>query len=176
MSLGEQLDRKTRAAMLDEGLDILAKCWSGKRFSHEGDHYSVKRLQCLPRPVGGTVPVWVVGAWNRDPDAWPIKKSMRRALRWDGILPNLSGDKVTGTSDFDDIAAMTAWIRRERRKPFDVVMEAGESTDVNTTADVVHNWEQSGATWWLEPVWYSMYRHPGDPSVMRARIRSGPPK
>lgn len=175
MSFSEELDRRTRAVMLDESLDILKMCWSGESFDYEGDHYAVSQAQCLPRPTAGTIPVWVVGAWNRNPDAWPIKKSMRRALRWDGILPNLMGEAREGTSDFDDISSMSAWINRERDTPFDVVVEVGTPVDENTSVDAVRRWANAGATWWLERVWYSMYRHPGDPSVMQTRIESGPP-
>src|SRR5690606_16120542 len=35
---GEETDRRIRAEMLDEGLDVLDGLWSGQSFSYEGKH------------------------------------------------------------------------------------------------------------------------------------------
>jgi hypothetical protein len=175
----EETDRRVRAQMLDEGLTILEGLWSGEPLTFEGRHYRARNEpQMLPEP-SPRPKVWVVGAWNRDPKAWPLKKSFRRALRWDGILPHVfDGDKmVSGNESLaDDIGAMVADIRSERSEPFDVVIESGSTNDKNTTADFIRPLADAGATWWLEPIWYSMYRHPSDPGPMRERIREGPPK
>jgi len=176
-ALGEVTDRRTRAEMLDESLEILARCWKGERFSFHGEHYDIDNLLFLPVPQR-QIPIWVVGAWHREPDVWPQRKSMRRAIRWDGVLPNVfDGTGNTHKSSPDDIRAMTEWIRAERPEAFEVVCEGGgESEDVNTDAAVVSEWRDAGATWWLEAVWWSMYRHPGSPEPMRRRIRLGPPR
>lgn len=72
---------------------------------------------------------------------------------------------------------MCADVASERSEPFDVVLEGdGEKEDVNATPDEVRAFRDAGATWWLEAVWWSMYRHPGDIAPMRERIRQGPPK
>lgn len=173
---GEETDRRSRARMLDEGLDILSGLWSGRRFSFDGEFHNINDVLFLPAPAR-RIPVWVVGAWHRDIGAWPQKKSLRRALRSDGVLPNvfdLNGNTYQSTPT--DIAAMCEWIRSERADPFDVVCEGGgEREDVNTSSETVRSWAEAGATWWLEAVYWSMYRHPGDPEPMRARIRAGPP-
>ncbi len=175
--LGEEPDRKMRAKKLDEGLEVLAGCWRSERFSFIGEHYRLKDVRFLPKPVG-QIPVWVVGAWHRDPAAWPKKTSLRRAMRWDGVLPNIFDNRgVSFDTGPDDIRAMADWIRSEDDGPLDVVCEGGgEKEDVNAEADVVRGFRDAGATWWLEAVWWSMYRHPGDPEPMRERIRIGPPK
>ena len=175
--LGEEVDRRTRAAMLDEGLKILERCWSGERFSFRGEHYRLDNVVFLPVPTR-RIPVWVVGAWHRDPTVWPKKRSLRRALRWEGVLPNVfDRDGNTHASQPKDIAAMSEWIRSERAEPFDIVAEGGgEKEDVNAEASTVREWADAGATWWLEAVWWSMYRHPRDPRPMRERIRAGPPR
>src|SRR5215216_5126040 len=36
---GEVTDRKTRAELLDEGLEILTGLWQGQPFSYDGKHY-----------------------------------------------------------------------------------------------------------------------------------------
>jgi hypothetical protein len=173
----EEADRPKRAAMLDEGLDVLRGLWSGERFSFDGKHYQVKDVVYLPPPIG-EIPIWVVGAWHRDPKAWPKMRSLRRALGCDGLLPNVfDHDGVTFETTADDMRAMAEWIRAERKEPFDIVWEGGgEKVDENADAAVVTEWRDAGATWWLEAVWWSMYRHPGDPGPMRERIRRGPPK
>jgi luciferase-like monooxygenase len=185
MYFHEETDRRTRARMLDEGLEIIAGLWTGKPFTFDGEHYRVREVRLQPAP-DPRIPVWVVGAWHTDPDAWPKRKSLRRALRWDGVLPNVFRPTGRSRPDLpdspvmdpgpDDMRAMTDWIRAERPGPFDIVMEGGSQTDENTTPEVVAEWRDAGATWWLEPVWWAMYRHPGDPSAMRERIKTGPPR
>ena len=79
--VGEKMDLKSRAELLDEGLEILAGCWSGKPFSFHGKHYQVDDMTLAPPPIQSPrIPVWVVGVW-------PKTKSVNRALRWDGIIP-----------------------------------------------------------------------------------------
>ena len=78
---GEDGSLKTRAAKLDEGLDVLTGLWSGEPFSYHGEHFRVEGARFLPRPVQQPrIPIWVGGQWpNRPP--W------RRAARWDGVYP-----------------------------------------------------------------------------------------
>jgi hypothetical protein len=176
-AFNEETDRRTRARMLDEGLDVLKGLWSGERFSYDGEHYTLDNVQFVPAPMR-KIPIWVVGAWHRDPTAWPKMKSLRRALRHDGVLPNVfDAEGNTHEGPMDDIRRMAEWIRAERNEPFDIVCEGGgEKEDVNTDANSARAWRDAGATWWLEAVWWSMYRHPGNPEPMRERIRQGPPK
>ena len=166
----EESGRRTRARMLDERLDFLEKAWSARTFKADG-----RELIFEPGPVD-RIPVWVVGAWHTDENAWPRKTSMRRALQWDGVLPNVFRPKgVTMNAKPEELRGMVDWIRRESDKPFDVVWEGGPRTDKNATPAHVRKWRDAGATWWLEAVWWSMYAHPGDPEPMRGRIRKGPP-
>jgi hypothetical protein len=177
-ALGEVSDRKERAEMLDESLEILERLWSGERFSFDGKYYRLKDVRFTPTPVQSPrIPIWVVAAWHTDPDRWPIKKSMRRALRYDGVLPNIFSEKGNTHEQVQEpVAAMARWIAAERSDPIDVICEGGgEKDDTNTDADTVRAWRDAGATWWLEAVWWSMYRHPGDPSAMRERVERGPP-
>jgi alkanesulfonate monooxygenase SsuD/methylene tetrahydromethanopterin reductase-like flavin-dependent oxidoreductase (luciferase family) len=80
---GEELDLRTRAAMLDEGIDLIRELWAGRSQYHGVYYdYSCPRddLTEVGRPVQERIPIWVVGAW-------PRPKSMRRVLRCDGVLP-----------------------------------------------------------------------------------------
>lgn len=175
---GDETDRRARARMLDEALEVMAGLWSGEAFSFDGKHYSVENMGFLPRPIRSLrLPVWVVGAWHRDPSAWPLKRSLRRALRWHGVLPFIFGTEANTQATPDDLRVMTEWIAGERSEPIDIVWEAVSlKGDGTGAADVVRPWAEAGATWWLEAVWWEMYRKPGDPSEMRRLINLGPPR
>ena len=183
---GDEFDRRTRAAMLDEALAVLEGLWSGEAFAFEGEHFQVRELTFLPTPVQRPrIPVWVVGAWPRDPALWPRRKSMRRAIRYDGLLPNVfgaDGEMVFDASPdeaLDDLRAMREWVAREREGagPYDIVVERtlGDPADPDVRAEV-ERWEEAGATWWLDDAWWEMWGAPDDPEPLRRRILRGPPR
>ena len=77
---GEITDRKTRAELLDEGLDILTGLWRGQPFEFHGKHYQVKPadFHVPPAPVQQPrIPIWVVGAYPSDKVDGP-----RLEVRW----------------------------------------------------------------------------------------------
>ena len=163
---GEVTDPKRRAEMLDEGLDILAGLWSGQPFSYDGTHYTIREVAFVPRPVQvPRIPIWVGGSAQR-------KGVVRRAARWDGIVP-YKGPGTTGWEDFtpDDIRQVRASIecQRSASTPFDIAIGGRSRGD---------DWEQeraliggvaaAGATWWMEAIFAP------DLEAMRAAIRRGP--
>ncbi len=183
---GDEFDRRTRAAMLDEALAILEGLWSGEPFAFQGDHFSLREVTFLPRPVQQPrIPIWVVGAWPRDPDMWPRRKSMRRAIRYDGLLPNVfdaGGEFVfdsTSGEEMHDLRAMSAWVERERPGggAYDIVVERSLGTlgEAEARAQAAR-WEGAGATWWLDDAWQEMWAAPDDPEPLRRRILRGPPR
>lgn len=168
--VGEPTDRRLRAEMLDESLDIITGLWSGKPFSYQGAHYQVDEMTFLPPPVQSPrIPIWV-------PGAWPRMKSMRRVLRYDGLFP----DKIDANgarSDItpDDIRAMREFVTREReaKTPFDIIWEGTTPGDDPAQAvTIVRPWAEAGATWWMESHWSA----PNEPEDIRSRIRQGPPR
>jgi alkanesulfonate monooxygenase SsuD/methylene tetrahydromethanopterin reductase-like flavin-dependent oxidoreductase (luciferase family) len=174
-SFGEVTDRRTRAELLDEGLDILIGLWRGQPFSYSGRHYTITPTEFPPPPAPvqqPRIPIWVVGAWPRE-------RSMRRALRYDGLLPNVL-DENGRQRDItpDDIRAMSAYIaeRRQPSMPFAIVME-GETPgdDAAAARAIVERWAEAGATWWIESRWNAPRTAEGRASVLR-RIRQGPPR
>ena len=166
--VGEVTDRKVRAQLLDEGLEILTGLWSGQSFSFHGRHYHVDEMTFLPPPVQKPrIPIWVVGAW-------PRTKSMQRVLRYDGLLPTkINPDGSGGEVTPDDIRAMKAYIAEHRTQttPFDIVWE-GETPgdDYNEARDIIKPYVDAGITWWMESRWSIE-----DIDVIRTRIRQGPP-
>ena len=51
---GEPGDDKTRAAMTDEGLDLLARLWSGEPVTHHGRFYTAEEVCLVPDPSAAT--------------------------------------------------------------------------------------------------------------------------
>jgi alkanesulfonate monooxygenase SsuD/methylene tetrahydromethanopterin reductase-like flavin-dependent oxidoreductase (luciferase family) len=131
---GEPTDNRTRAAMLDEGLQILRRLWSGEEVTFHGDHYTVESVKLAPTPVQAELPIWIGG--NRP-------ASLRRASYWNGWLAD-SADPSGMTLSPDDVARSVETIGRD--DDFDVAV-LGQS-DGGDPAD----YERAGATWWLENV------------------------
>jgi alkanesulfonate monooxygenase SsuD/methylene tetrahydromethanopterin reductase-like flavin-dependent oxidoreductase (luciferase family) len=169
-AFGEATDRKTRAELLDEGLDILTGLWRGQPFSYEGAHYKIQPTEFMvpsPPVQQPRIPVWVVGAWNRP-------KSMARVLKYDGILPNpmtVGGEhRPLTTDDVRDIAAHVAANRTETT-PFDIVAEgATPGNKPKKAAEIIRGWAEAGATWWIEALWNA-----DSPEAVRRRVEQGPP-
>ena len=170
-NVGEELDRKKRAQLLDESLDILDGMWSGEPFSYNGEHYHIKEMTFLPGPVQSPrIPIWVVGAWQR-------KKSMQRTLRYDGIIPaKMNADGSFADMTPDDLQAMKLYIDEQRTltTPFDIVME-GETPGDNAekAAAILQPLADASVTWWLEAIWKTPETE-GGAEGMRKRIMQGP--
>jgi alkanesulfonate monooxygenase SsuD/methylene tetrahydromethanopterin reductase-like flavin-dependent oxidoreductase (luciferase family) len=169
---GEETDRKVRAELLDEGLDILTGLWRGQPFNYDGKHYRVRETTFMvpPPPVQSPrIPIWVVGLW-------PSTRSMTRVARYDGLLPlkkNEDGDlaEVTPT----DIREMKAFIEEQRTEttPFDIVIEGETPGDNRARAvETLQPLADAGVTWWLETMWSP----PNSPEDVRNRLSQGPPR
>lgn len=171
VAFGEETDRRRRAELVDEGLDILIGLWRGQPFSYEGTHYKIQPTEFMvpPPPLQKPrIPIWVVGAWNRP-------KSMARVLRYDGILPNPltpEGDHRPLTPD--DVREIKAYAdtNRTEASPFDIVVEGATPGDnPDEAAAIVRGWADAGATWWIEALWNAE-----SPATVRQRVEQGPPK
>jgi alkanesulfonate monooxygenase SsuD/methylene tetrahydromethanopterin reductase-like flavin-dependent oxidoreductase (luciferase family) len=158
-------DMKERAAMLDEGLMLLNRLWSGASVTHRGPHYAVENVSLAPLPLQRPrIPIWIGG------EGAP---ALRRAARWDGWLaPATNPDGTPSMAKSPArIAEMVAEIRRHRTTdaPFDVAVdgysEAGDPT-------LPRAYGAAGATWWLE----SIHGKRGTLDEMIARLEAGPPE
>lgn len=164
----DPVDRPTRAGLLDEGLEILQKLWAGGT-DHVGTHYSLGMADEPPRDLRPVqqprIPVWVVGAWNRLP-------SMRRAVRYDGVVPYIMD---VGSGGFGrTYEEMAAWVRAHPHPDGtvpDIIWEAETpADDVREASARAARWRDRGATWWLESRWGP------DRLDVDARIEAGPPR
>jgi alkanesulfonate monooxygenase SsuD/methylene tetrahydromethanopterin reductase-like flavin-dependent oxidoreductase (luciferase family) len=168
-NVGEPTDRRTRAEKLDETLEILTGLWSGEPFGFTGTHYRFEPMAFRPVPIQQPrIPIWVVGAW-------PSERSMTRAARYDGLLPNVlpepGGNERALTPEL--LAQMGDWIAT-RRSPdgFDIVVDGTTSADdPQDAAKTVQRWADAGATWWLESDWSTSAI-----DAQRHRIDAGPPR
>jgi alkanesulfonate monooxygenase SsuD/methylene tetrahydromethanopterin reductase-like flavin-dependent oxidoreductase (luciferase family) len=172
-AFGEATDRKIRAELMDEGLDIVTGLWKGQPFSYNGKHYHISSTSFFPPPPPvqqPRIPIWVVGAWPRE-------KSMARVAKYDGLLPNKldeSGNIVP--YDGNDLRAMREYVeaRRKLSTPFDVVVESMTPGDDRAkAADIVRPFAEGGATWYLEGMWGA---EDTTLNSLRKRIRQGPPR
>lgn len=167
----ETTDKRARAEMLDETIDILELLSQRKPFDYDGKHYHLKLTQLdegyyPPKPLQQPrIPLWVVGIW-------PRMKSIRRVLKADGLLPQ----KMSANGDFEpvtpeDLRAMKAYIdaNRTRTTPFDFVVE-GKTGDLSPAEaqEKLGAWVDAGATWWIEGLWAYSEEHALE------RIEQGP--
>ncbi len=174
-NMGENTVHRERGVMLDEALDVITKLWTGEKVNHRGEHYTVVGAKFAPTPVQQPrIPIWVGGLW-------PYKKPMRRAARWDGVMPLLrisEGETETGA-----LRACVDYITAHRATddPFDVVY-SGETPgdDPAQAAEILGSFAEAGVTWWLEPI--APYRdghgfaEPWDTARLRERVLQGPPR
>jgi alkanesulfonate monooxygenase SsuD/methylene tetrahydromethanopterin reductase-like flavin-dependent oxidoreductase (luciferase family) len=174
-NVGEPVEARERAAILDEALAIVERLSSGSEASFEGEHYRFGPMALRPSPVQQPrIPVWPVGAW-------PHAKSMSRALRWDGVVVQLADGANPA-----HLAEVTAWLTAKRvvaaadavasadgtARPFEVIVDGmTPASDPAAAASITRAHADAGATWWIEADWQHT-----ELDALRARIAAGPPR
>jgi alkanesulfonate monooxygenase SsuD/methylene tetrahydromethanopterin reductase-like flavin-dependent oxidoreductase (luciferase family) len=166
---GEVTDLRGRAGRMDEGIDLIRTLWQGGT-SYRGQYY---RYDCdrgdLTAAVGTRrrIPIWVVGVW-------PRPRSMRRALRCDGIIPQYDHGEEPGP---DDARAVRAWLDENGAGPGLDMVADGETPagDPAAAAAAVRPWAEAGCTWWLETRWELPHDSPERMAEIRDRLAAGPP-
>jgi alkanesulfonate monooxygenase SsuD/methylene tetrahydromethanopterin reductase-like flavin-dependent oxidoreductase (luciferase family) len=168
-AFGEVADPRTKAEMLDEGLEIIHGLQSGESFRYSGKHYTISQTIFKPRPIQQPrVPIWVGGQW-------PNKAPFRRAARWDGVVPIAKGRKKDQFLSPTEVREMVAYIGKYRSvdKPFDICLcgvTAGRSLSKDKA--IVEPYKDVGVTWWIDFIYTSR----GSVKENEDRIRSGPPR
>lgn len=160
---GEPEDNKTRAAMLDEGLDLLTGYLSGEAVTHQGKFYSANSARLAPAPVQKPcIPIWVGG----DSPA-----ALRRASRRDGWIMGTVDENGKITKPPEQISKQAAYIRQNRtsQDPFDIAVDG--LTKAGETA-LPSEYQRAGATWWFE----ILHLMRGPLAELEQRIQAGPPK
>lgn len=135
--LGDESDKKLRGVMLDEALDVIDQLWSGPT-DHVGEHYRVK-ADFVPPPVQQPrPPVWVAGVV-------PNRRPLRRARRWDGLVPIAPGGVALSPQELADYLALVP-ADPQQPEPWDVVAHWGDGVPADEYAD-------AGATWLVVSAW-----------------------
>jgi alkanesulfonate monooxygenase SsuD/methylene tetrahydromethanopterin reductase-like flavin-dependent oxidoreductase (luciferase family) len=159
-AVGEESDDRRRAQKLDEGLDVLTGLWSGEPFSYSGRHYSVSEVQFLPTPVQQPrIPIWVA-------QMYPYRRPLRRAARWDGLVPMHETDMFPTPAQVDEVVAFARSCRSDNG-PFDVNVPILLPADRSGTGQLVRDYGAAGATWLQVGAWSI--------EELRAQIETGPP-
>ncbi|MBO3101014.1 LLM class flavin-dependent oxidoreductase [Cellulomonas fengjieae] len=162
--VGEHVDVKERAALLDESLAILDLAWTGEKFSFQGAHHQLTDFEFQPRPVHGTIPVWVIGAWF-------APRSMRRAAGRDGVIAVRREDGFDPLKP-DELREVATWVAEQRGgRPFELVAEGVLPDDPAAATDKIAALEAAGVTWWIDSNWDF---DTVTPDGLLERIRRGP--
>lgn len=151
-AFGEETDARRRAALLDEGLELLQELWTGEQVHHDGPGYRADGVRFLPRPVQRPrIPIWV-GL------KWPNRAPLRRAARYEGVFPI--------ELEPEDLPGLIGEVRdlRSTEEPFDIVVRGEPGADPAP-------WAEVGATWWLEA-----FPSGATAADVRSSARSGPPR
>jgi alkanesulfonate monooxygenase SsuD/methylene tetrahydromethanopterin reductase-like flavin-dependent oxidoreductase (luciferase family) len=157
-AVGEELDARVRAELLDESLTILDGLWTGDAFSFHGKHFTIDALTLAPRPVQRPrIPIWVGGGW-------PNAGLRRRLPKWDGSCaykhPPESGQLMTPA----DVRAIALLVERERGSLHGYEIAVGgnrRGDDWDGERMHIAAVEEAGATYWLE------WAPPGESETMR---------
>jgi hypothetical protein len=89
---------------------------------------------------------------------------MRRALRWDGIIPQVLDGGTVRQPHLDEVAAL----RNTVDDGCDIVVE-GTMSEHSPAA-----YADAGATWWIESMWDAMNEH-SPVAAAYDRLQQGPP-
>jgi alkanesulfonate monooxygenase SsuD/methylene tetrahydromethanopterin reductase-like flavin-dependent oxidoreductase (luciferase family) len=139
---------KVLAEMLDEGLEVIDRLWSGQPVSFAGRHYQLDGVQLTARPVQEPrIPIWVGGNML-------VPAVRRRILRWDGSCAYKGGTDAPQQITPDDVRRL-----RAERDDIDVKASGGDPAA----------FAAAGATWW------GRWIPPLDAADTLAAVRPGPP-
>lgn len=130
-AFGDEADPRVRGAMLDEALQVVDGLLRGGPFAHVGEHY-VAEADLQPGPVTQPrPPIWVAGVV-------PNLRPLRRAERWDGLVPIAKGEVLEPQALADYVA-----LAGLRPAGWDVVAPWAPGVPADEYAD-------AGATWLIE--------------------------
>ena len=130
-AFGEPGDDRVRAGRLDAGLSLIDSFLRGESVEHATAHY---RVDAAMRPVAvqkPRPPIWVAGTW-------PNHAPLRRAARWDGVVPIRADNSTFGPELIESVVAVTG-----TRPGFDVVAPLWPGVAVaengRRRSDLAHN-------------------------------------
>jgi alkanesulfonate monooxygenase SsuD/methylene tetrahydromethanopterin reductase-like flavin-dependent oxidoreductase (luciferase family) len=171
-SFGEPTDPSVLAERLDEGLTLLERYWSGDVVNHTGRHYRAADVALLPATVQRPrPPIWIAGYW-------PNRRPMRRAARWDGVVPLFANARHGQVPAADELRELVDYVQHHRgehaHSPFEFVVGGATPGDPAAAAELIGPLVEAGATWWDERQVQTDAGFQQLEPVLR-RVRRGPP-
>jgi len=163
-NFNETVDPKQRAHMLDEGLEIITRIWSGEPFSFDGEFYKLYDVQMAPKPIQQPrIPIWVGGGY---PNRGPVE----RALLWDGsCMYKQQGHWLQP----DDVRSLRERVVAKRGTAGGYEINVGGAErweDENKQRAYMESIAAEGVTWWHEYIPPNV----GGLEVLRTLIERGP--
>lgn len=174
-----ELARRERAEILDESLDIMFGLWREGSIDYDGAHFQVSRTEMFaPGPPIATprITTWCVGMVE-------APRSMRRAARCDGLLPNFRGPdgairgRPASVTQWAHAAQQITQLRADAGQdgPYDIVGEGSFELDRwDEAREFAHGLGEAGYTWYVDSDW-SATGEPNEVERLLARIAQGPP-
>lgn len=159
---GEATDAKTRAEMLDEGLELVEGLITGRQMTMRGRYYAAEGAQLVPAAVQQPrIPIWIGG---------DSKAAYRRAAAWDGWIIGTVDEMQNVTLSPEELAKRVGTIRslRTSSAPFDIAIDGCSQPGDHA---LVREYAAAGATWWFEAIFGTRGSH----AEMLNRIHAGPP-
>jgi alkanesulfonate monooxygenase SsuD/methylene tetrahydromethanopterin reductase-like flavin-dependent oxidoreductase (luciferase family) len=164
-SVGESLEARQRAQLVDESLAILDGLWQARPFSFRGRHFKIDDLTLAPSPIQRPrIPIWIGGGW-------PNAGLRARLPKWDGSCaykhPVESGEDMSPS----DVAELVEWVRTVRGSLNGYAVAVGgraRGEDWERERNHIASVHEAGATDWME------WAPPGELEDMR-RIASREP-
>lgn len=135
----------------------------------DGEFFSLDGVPGVPALEQPRVPIWIVGAR-------PRRKSIERALRFDGLIPSVFVEELGWLQPSpEQLDEIMQHIGPRAAATFDVVVE-GNAVSGNGSASTPSEYREAGATWWLDGVWSLLARSADAFDAMLRRIDAGPPR
>ncbi|TCC58510.1 LLM class flavin-dependent oxidoreductase [Kribbella pittospori] len=132
--VGEPTQPRQLAEMLDEGLTVIDRLWSGGPVTFAGKHYRLDDVQLTARPVQAPrIPIWIGGDML-------VPAVRRRIRRWDGSCAYKGSTSAPQQITPDDVRRLLAEVKAERGSSdgFEMKVSGGDPAA----------FAAAGATWW----------------------------
>jgi alkanesulfonate monooxygenase SsuD/methylene tetrahydromethanopterin reductase-like flavin-dependent oxidoreductase (luciferase family) len=146
-AVGEDLEARVRAELVDESLAILDGLWQGESLSFHGKHFTIDDLTLKPRPLQSPrIPIWIGGGW-------PNAGLRRRLPKWDGSCAYkhpVESDRHMMPADVHELAAVVRTARGSLEGYSIAVGGQERADDWEHERDHIASVEEAGATDWME--------------------------
>jgi probable F420-dependent oxidoreductase len=110
---------RTRIERLAEAIEIVRRCWADAPFDFDGEHYTIRGYDALPKPIQQHPPI-VVGGGGRH-----LLRLAGRTADVVGINPNLRAGEIGADAAQSTLAAVTRqkieWVREGAGARFDEI-------------------------------------------------------